>query len=218
VEKSGYTAPSEAPRAPYPWRIVLGVLVAVAVVAFVVMFKLPAPTIPPASSSKIDVTPTPNVVLAVRELSRLETSSYHMERVVELSDQQSKLWGLITTKDAILLVAVGDVTAGIDLQKVTDADITLDWAERKVTLKLPAPEVFSSSLDNTKTHVYSRNTDRFATRREDLEGLARSEAENSMKKAAVDGGILDRAKSNGERALRSLLQSLGFKSITLEWK
>src|SRR5207253_6452014 len=73
------------------------------------------PGLPSSTTSRIDVRPTPNVLVAVRDLSRLESATYHMERVVEMTDEQSKLFGLVKTRDSLLLVAVGDVTAGIDL-------------------------------------------------------------------------------------------------------
>jgi hypothetical protein len=216
------TADGEDPRAraafQFPWRVIFVVLVAASIVAFVLMLRTRSePVIPPSSTSKVEAAPSPNVVLAVRTLARLETSAYHMERVVEMNDQQSKAWGLVRAKDAILLVAVGDVVAGVDLEKLKEADVITDWANRKVELHVPAPEVFSSALDSQKTHVYSRTTDTLASRREDLEGLARAEAEKSMKTAAVDGGILDRARASAERALRALLESLGFREVNLVW-
>jgi len=79
----------------------------------------PPPLLPPMTSSVTVVRPTPDVLVAVRDLARLESASFHMERVIDLSDKQSKLWGMINTEDAILLVAVAEVTAGIDLQKLT---------------------------------------------------------------------------------------------------
>jgi len=161
---------------------------------------------------------TPTVVLAVRDLSRLESESYHVEKVVELTDAQSKLFGLVEAKDAILLVAVGDVVAGVDLSNLSDADVRADDATHSVRVTLPAPEVFSASLDEAQTHVYERRTDVLASRNEKLEGLARSEAEKQMRQAAVDEGILARAKANAERTVRGLLRSLGFTNVDVQWK
>src|SRR6266511_1294449 len=65
-------------------------------------------------SSKAPAT-GPDVITSVRELSRLEGVSYHVERVVDLKDKQEALFGMVAIEDAILLVASGDVIAGIDL-------------------------------------------------------------------------------------------------------
>jgi hypothetical protein len=169
-----------------------------------------------SGSSVVTVVPSPNVIMAVRELARLETTDYHVERVIELADDQERLFGLLHAKDAILLVAAGDVVAGIDLAKLADGDVAVDWPNRRATVHLPAPEIFSVAIDNARTHVVTRSTDTLATRKEELEGLARTEAESSMRAAALEGGVIDRAKGAGERAVREVLRGLGFEGVTFE--
>jgi hypothetical protein len=159
----------------------------------------------------------PAVVLAVRDMARLDATSFHIEKVVEASDAQSRLWGLVDAKDTVLLVAVGDVVAGVDLSKLRDEDVTVDPATQSVRMRLPAPDITSATLDEHATHVYSRTTDVLAERSEQLEGVARGHAEEQMRKAAVEGGILDRARASADRTLRSLLRSLGFEHVTLDW-
>lgn len=172
---------------------------------------------PQAASGGASIRPTPTVVLAVRDLARLESASFHVEKVVELTDAQSKLFGLVEAKDAILLVAVGDVVAGVDLSGLSDADVQADDATHAVRVTLPAPAVLSASLDEAQTHVYERRTDVMASRNEKLEGMARDEAEKQMRQAAVDEGILARAKTNAERTVRGLLRSLGFTRVDVQW-
>src|SRR5690348_11010811 len=48
---------------------------------------------------------TPSVITAVKNLARLETASYHVERVIDLRDKQTSLFGMVKAEDAILLVA-----------------------------------------------------------------------------------------------------------------
>ncbi len=87
-----------------------------------------------------------------------------------------------------------------------------------MTLRLPPPSVFSATLDEKATRVYSRSTDLLAARHEDLEDRARAEAVRSMEKSAVDQGILDRARRDAERSLSALLRSVGFDDVRIEWK
>jgi hypothetical protein len=162
--------------------------------------------------------PTASVVLAMRDLSRLETESFHIEKVIELTDEQSRLFGLVQAKDAILLVAVGDVVAGVDLAGIGDGDVRVDPATGTVHVDLPAPRVLSTAIDESQTRVVSRSTELLATRREDLESLARKEAAEQIEKAARDAGILDRARAVAERTVRALLQSLGFHDVMLTWR
>jgi hypothetical protein len=162
--------------------------------------------------------PSPNVILAMRDLSRLESATFHMEKVVELTDEQSRLFGLVQAKDQILLVAVGDVVAGVDMAKLAESDVQIDATGGSVRVVLPASEVLSTAIDEKLTHVYGRSTDLLAERKEELETLARKEAVEQIEKGARDGGILDRARSSAERTVRALLSSLGFKTVVVEWK
>lgn len=212
-------APAPPPRNPsLLWLLPGSALIGVVAIGVLVAVRLQSPLLPPASTTVTVVAPSVNVVLAIRDLARLETNTFHIERVVDLSDQQTRLFGLVEAKDALLLVAVGDVVAGVDLQKVGEADVTADPAQKRVTVRLPAPEIFSTTLDNDKTRVFLRKTDALAQRHEDLEGRARREAAAGMEKAERDGGILDRARGGADKAVRALLRSAGFEQITLEWR
>jgi hypothetical protein len=173
----------------------------------------PRPLLPPMTSSVTVVRPTPDVLVAVRDLARLESASFHMERVIDLSDKQSKMWGLVTTEDAILLVAVAEVTAGIDLQKLTAKDVVVDPARRTARIELPAPEVLHAALDNEKTYVHSRKTGTLADRHENLESRARREAEKTLVDSARQAGLLTRASDNARRTVEALVHSLGYDKV-----
>jgi hypothetical protein len=174
------------------------------------------PVIPPLSSSITIVHPTPNVLVAVKDLARLESASFHMERVIDLSDKQSHLFGLLQGEDAILLVAVADVSAGVDLQQLRADDIVAQPAEKKVAITLPAPEVFHAELDNSKTYVHTRHTGALAVRKENLETRARQEAEHSLIEAALQAGLLNRASENAKRAVEGLVRGLGYSQVEVK--
>ncbi|HEX4446779.1 MAG TPA: DUF4230 domain-containing protein [Polyangiaceae bacterium] len=159
----------------------------------------------------------PAVVMAVRDLARLEATSFHIEKVVEVTEAQSRLWGLVDAKDQVLLVAVGDVVAGVDLAKLRDEDVQMDAANRTIRLRLPPAQVLSAALDERATHVVARSTDMLAHRNEQLEGAARGTAEEQMRQAAIDAGILEHAKESSDRTLRALLRSLGYEHVDIDW-
>jgi len=174
------------------------------------------PVIPPLSSSVTIVRPTPNVLVAVKDMARLESASFHMERVIDLSDKQSHLFGLVQSEDAILLVAVADVSAGVDLQQLKAEDIVVEPAAKRVTITLPPPEVFHAELDNAKTYVHARHTGALAARKENLETRARQEAERSLIEAALQAGILNRANDNARRAVEGLVRGLGYGEVEVK--
>jgi len=204
---------------PAPLLALLGVLGAgllVGVLATKSCAPPSLPVIPPLSSSVTIVQPTANVLLAVKDLARLESASFHMERVIDLTDKQSMLFGLVQSEDAILLVAVADVSAGVDLLQLKADDIVVEAPQKRVTLTLPAPEVFHAELDNSKTYVHNRHTGALATRKENLETRARQEAERSLIEAALQAGLLARASDNARRAVEGLVRGLGYEQVEVK--
>lgn len=176
------------------------------------------PELPPASSSVSELRRTPDVVLAVKNLARLETVSFHMERVLDLSEKQSHLFGLVTAEDAILLVAVGDVTAGVDLAKLDAGDVEVQPDAGRARIVLPEPEVFAAALDAERTYVHTRKTGLLARRKETLETEARRAAEQSLREAALEAGIKQRAEANARLVIGELVRSLGYESVEIEFR
>lgn len=160
----------------------------------------------------------PAVITAVRELSRLEGVSFHVERVVDLRDKQESMFGFVKSEDAILLVASGDVVAGVDLGAIKPGDIVVDHERKTATLTLPKAEVFSARLDNDKTQVHTRKTDLFAKRKESLETEARQAAERTLREAAEENGIREKAEQSVARTVRSLVRSLGFERVEVNFR
>jgi Protein of unknown function (DUF4230) len=194
--------------------IALGASVLVLFGAYVLSQREPAKSAETGISSRTSAT----VVVAVRDLARLETTELHIEKVIDLTDNQSRFFGLIEGSDAILLVAAGDVTIGVDLGKVLDEDITFDPKTRAATIRVPAPEIFSTRLDESKTYVYARTTSLVAKRNEHLEQKARQEALAAMEKAAREGDAMERAKKQTEKELKSLGVALGISDFSVSWK
>lgn len=162
------------------------------------------------------VNPTPTIiadpvtiVLEIRSLARLETAAYTLEKVVTAESGEGPLGFLF--KDRLLLVAHGEVIAGVDLSKITEDDIIVTGDEVFVTL--PAAEIFVATLDNDQSYVYDRETGLLGPE-VDLETLARQEAERQILDAALEDGILQKAQDNAEVYVRGLLQALGFEQVT----
>jgi hypothetical protein len=173
----------------------------------------------PAPSGSVTVLrPTPNVVTAIRDLSRLESAEFQIERVIDLTDKQTRFFGLLETKDALLLIASGTVVAGVDLSELKEGDVVADPQKKAVRIKLPPAKILGSRIDNERTYVHTRRTDALAERRESLETRARQEAERSIVEAARQSGIIDRARRNSQRTIESLVRSLGYDEVSVEFR
>lgn len=166
----------------------------------------------------VEVLPTPDVVVAVRDLARLESASFHVERVIDMTSRQARLGGLVEAEDTILLVAAADVVAGVDLTELEDGDFVLEPDRSRVTITLPPARIFSARLDNDRTYVHHRSTDLLARRQEQLETRARREAERTLRQAALDAGIEERARTNARRTIESLARSLGYREVVVRFE
>ncbi|HKU42233.1 MAG TPA: DUF4230 domain-containing protein [Polyangiales bacterium] len=194
---------------------VSGLLVCGAAIGVLWMRHTEEPVSPGVTRSYAD---TATVVLAVRQLARLESVSFHMEKLIDLKERQEHFFGLLETEDAILLAAAGDVVAGVDLAKLRDGDIEIQPDVGKATLRLPEPEILSVRLDNQRTYVHSRRTDLFAKRAVELETVARQHAEEEIRAAAIDAGILAKARESAGHTLTALVRSLGYDHVEIVWQ
>jgi hypothetical protein len=149
------------------------------------------------------------IINEVRSLARLETIQYSVEKVIRAEEGQNSLPVLFG--DKLIFVAHGTVIAGVDLGKMGDTDIKIDG--KTLSVNLPEPEVFVSTLDNDKSYVYDRETGLLQKPDASLETQARQTAEAEVLKAAEDDGILSQAKINAENYLARLLRNLGYNEV-----
>lgn len=149
------------------------------------------------------------IIHEVRSLARLETIQYTVEKVITAEAGSGDFAFLF--KDRLLLVAHGTVMAGIDLAKMQPDDMWLDSGVLKV--RLPDAEVFVATLNNDKTYVYDRDTGLLRTPIQNLETLARQAAEDEIRKAATEDGILSIAMQNAESFLTRFFMSLGYADV-----
>lgn len=172
----------------------------------------------PEPEQVIEVRPTADVIVAVRDLARLQTAEFHVERVIDMTSRTRRVFGLVEAEDSILLVAAADVTAGVDLTEIRDGDFDLEPDASRVTITLPPVRIFSARLDNDRTYVRDRNTDLLARREEQLETQARQEAERRLRAAAIEAGIEERARRNAAQTIETLARSLGWREVVVRFR
>lgn len=194
--------------------LVAGALALVAIGAILIAQALSRPVPAVAETTEV-LRATPDVITAVQDLARIETTRFHMERVIDLRDRHQWLFGMLEGEDSILLVAAGDVVAGVDLSRLRPEDIEVDPEKRSVRIVLPPAEVLSSALDEERTTVFSRETDLLARRSDELESRARRAAEESIRNAAIEAGILDRAAEGARDTVGSLVRALGYEEVEI---
>jgi hypothetical protein len=126
--------------------------------------------------------------------------------------------------ERILFVAVGSVDAGVDLSAVDDDSVALSSDRRSATITLPSVHFFEPVLDLDRSYVYDREEGLL----NELGGLFTDDAnyqqelyrlaEDKMAAAAQQGsGVRARAEENTRAMLESLLGSLGFTTVTVQF-
>jgi hypothetical protein len=149
------------------------------------------------------------VIEQIRRIQRLETTTYTIERIIVVK-QTDSFWPEWLRGERLLLVAHGDIVAGVDLAGLNEDNVIVAEDGQSVVLNLPAVAIFNptSILDNEKTYVYDRQRGIFSPFTNDLETTARREADKQLLLAACEGGILRQATTDAQRALERLLALL----------
>ena len=126
--------------------------------------------------ARFDVS-SPTVVEKIRQLARLETVEYSLDKIVE-GERQSAYLPNFLAGDKLLLVAHGEVIAGIDLGQFKAGDVRVNGDS--VHVHLPAAQILTTRIDNGKTRVYSRTTGLLVSTDPNLESEVRQTAEQQI--------------------------------------
>ena len=160
-------------------------------------------------------TTSPVVVEGIRDLDQLATVRVTESIIVTRESASDNALDRLFSGEKVLLVASGNVEAGVDLSEIGDNDVRVE--NDTVTLRLPDPEVLSTNLDEDNTRVYDRDYSLLNLRPDDdLVEEARATAEDRIGTAARENGILDTAETNAENSIRTLVEALGFKEVQFE--
>ena len=156
----------------------------------------------------------PVVVEGIRDLDQLATVRV-TESIIVTRESGGNYLEQLVSGEKVLLVASGNVEAGVDLSEI--GDDAMQVRDDTVTIQLPEPEILSTNLDEDNTRVYDRDYSLLNLRpNDDLVEEARATAEERLEGAARENGILDTAETNAEDSIRALVKALGFKKVKFE--
>jgi hypothetical protein len=159
----------------------------------------------------LSIVSAPDVIDRIQRLNRLETVKYSLDTVVEGEESNPVLPDALAG-DKLLMIVHGSTVAGVDLSqlKPESVQITEGTEGRSIQLALPPSQIFQTTVDETRTRVYSRDTGIFVRADPNLESATRAKAQTELQQAALNDGILDAAAKNARVAITALLQGLGF--------
>lgn len=171
-------------------------------------------TTEPQPAPKVDVRSI--VVKQVQDASELTTAIFTMEAVVP-TQQDSTVGGLVIGSTKLLYIAHGEVRAGIDLSKISVADVQA--VGETLTVKLPQPKLLDSKIDVGRSSVYDYNRGTLGLGPDvapQLQSLAQKEALEKITLAACDKGILTQANDRAKLVIGQLLKVPAYKTVTVQ--
>lgn len=173
------------------------------VVSIVLWEQLKSYRNPFADKTEIDH----NIILQkITAMGKLELVKYRFKDIIE-----SKISKHFLPDAKIMLIVEGEAVGGIDLTKLKINQININ--NKVLKIYLPAPELSYYKVDHAKSKIYDT---KFALLDEAiLVDKAFKEAEQKIKKTALENGILEQTKLNTTKILTPLLEQIAGKKIEI---
>lgn len=141
----------------------------------------------------------------IQLLAQLTTTRYSYSNILsserELPPILQGLYG-----EQLIMVAVGEVNAGIDLSSLTAERI--QTVEDTLIIRLPEAQLQDCFFNEQESYVISRDTGFFAQPIPDLDQQARRYALEQFRDRAIDDGILNDAQAQAEASIREMVTAV----------
>lgn len=150
-----------------------------------------------------------NTILAsVEDLGKMELVRYNFRDVVEYEKNVSR-W---VPNSKVVLIVSGEAVGCVDFTKITAADIVFE-GDSLVQIGVPEPEICYYKVDHSKSKVFSKENTYFQDA--DLVEESYKYAEQNVKKAALNSGILRQTQENAEKVLKPMLEEITGRRVVL---
>jgi hypothetical protein len=151
------------------------------------------------------------MVQKIASMGKLELVKYTMKDIIEQKEIHP-----ILPDSKILFLAVGEVTACIDLTKIKRSDIT--QTKDSVVVYLPPPEVCYAKLDHEKSRVYDITGAWFPDNTKNMVESVYKLAEKKILDNATQMNVLGMARQNAQSIFKPILESISGKTVVLYFR
>lgn len=161
----------------------------------------------------------PVVLKSIVDLSKYEAASGNFQVVVDISSS-GILPSFLEGSDT-LFIGVGADNAYVDFSHLKGDAVAVSADRLTATLKLPHAQLDPAELDVKQSYVFAQQQGLFTRLNSFLSGNPNSQqavyelAQKQIEQAAAKSAVKADAERNTKMMLTSLLQSLGFKTVTV---
>jgi hypothetical protein len=163
----------------------------------------------------------PVLLQSIVELSRYEAASGSFQVVVDITTS-SALPSFLVGSDT-LFIGVGTDNAFVDFSRLKGDAVQVSDDRRSATITVGHAQLEPATLDVHESHVYAQQQGLFTRINEFLNGNPNSQqalyelAQKEIQGAAAKSSLVADAERNTRAMLVGLLQSLGFKNVTVNY-
>ena len=151
---------------------------------------------------------TPIIVEETKKISELTSAHFYEEVIVK--DEKTEKGLIFNSKNELVIIAKGNVRAGFNLSKLTEADYNIKGDT--ISFKLPEPEIFDVIVNPSNYDVFVEEGK--WSHDEITKVLGKAQAQ--IKDDALKNDILGLAKKSGISKLTELYKSFGFSVVNIE--
>ena len=162
------------------------------------------------TTSRTEITES-GMVQKIASMGKLELVKYTMKDIIEQKEIHP-----ILPDSRVLFLAVGEVTACIDLTKIKKSDINQN--KDSVIVFLPLPEICYSKLDHQKSKVYDISGAWFEDNAKDMVESVYKLGEKRILDNAKQMDVLGMARTNAQLIFKPLLTGISGKKVILKFR
>jgi hypothetical protein len=162
----------------------------------------------------------PVLLKSIVQMSRYEAASGTFQVVVDISSGNSFLPSFLAGSDT-MFVGVGTVNAYVDFGHLSGDAVHVSDDRLSATITLDHAQLAAAALDVKQSYVYAQQQGLFTRVNDFLNGNPNSQqalyelAQRNIQQAAAKSELTTDAERNTKAMLVNLLQSLGFKTVTV---
>lgn len=191
-----------------------GLLLLVAGLMLVILFAYSQNWIPFLQPPRLTMNAT-TILDRVQGLSQLTTTRYSFSSIITTESDMPE-WLKPIYGQRQVMVAVGYVTAGVDMRGIQAGDVQVNG--ETLTLRLPAPALQDCILDEGKTYIAAQDTGLFARPATNVDQETRRYAIQQLRQSALDGSILAEAQAQATTAVTQFANLLGVQSVQVTFQ